>query len=213
MRAPRVVDRAAFNLKTSQRASTRKKARNGGAAGRPRRRGEPTVEAIERASTLLGELLAVATYASDGTPMLRAIYAVRAERRDLIDMYAGMRNVFERLGTDVKHSLWPDPAHRLSYVQIVKLFGRGDRAFRTNFREFAGMSCLHHRAEWRLLSALLLFRKGSLSESEVADRVGLAPTCLSRAFGARFQMTPVQFRQKFRANLVGGVQTSVPEFR
>jgi len=96
------------------------------------------------------------------------------------------------------------PGHDWNVIELAKLSNLSRSAFADHFHRIVGQSPMAYLTAWRLDRAAELLRYGRAQVSEIAGRVGYtSEAAFSRAFKARFAMSPLRWRQTDRISLEG----------
>jgi transcriptional regulator GlxA family with amidase domain len=92
----------------------------------------------------------------------------------------------------------------LSVPALAKRVGMSPRNFQRVFKSEAGKSPAHYVEELRIEAARRLLERTMHSMDEIADRCGFTGSdVLARAFTRVLQLTPGEYRQRFRSSGVG----------
>lgn len=88
------------------------------------------------------------------------------------------------------------PAHPWTVEDLATQVGMSRSRFAERFAEAMGMGPMAYLSDWRLQKALALLEDGRRSVQQIAQDSGYrSPAAFSRAFGAKFGVTPTDWRR------------------
>ncbi len=92
------------------------------------------------------------------------------------------------------HVIHADPAHALSVAELARAAGMSRSGFFERFRKEVGSAPMEYLTAWRMALAKDLLRRGSLTQSEIADQVGYgSASAFAMAFVRHEHVAPGAF--------------------
>ena len=107
------------------------------------------------------------------------------------------------------------PGQDWNVIELAKLSNLSRSAFADHFQRIVGQAPMAYLTAWRLDRAAELLRYGRAQVSEIAGRVGYtSEPAFSRAFKARFAMSPLHWRRTDHVSLDRtGLETATTDLK
>ncbi|MBR2930062.1 MAG: helix-turn-helix transcriptional regulator [Clostridia bacterium] len=119
---------------------------------------------------------------------------------ELISLRAGTLRQGSDSASLIRDSVYYMNTHFADDVRVSELAARSgysERHFSRTFKRMMGVSPNEYLSELRLQRAAAMLCEGSLSVTEIAERVGISDnSLLCKAFRRRFGMTPTEYRRQ-----------------